>query len=135
MPGKRFLRGDIGIRFCRVVVGWGHVVTDKDGLSLGDSITQDQADMFLFNDLDKWESFVIDNVKVELSDNQFAALVSLSYNCGENPILHLQLGKLLNEGKLDDASQHILLYNKNSTGEVLAGLTRRRQAEYDLFNS
>ncbi len=39
---------------------------------------------------------------------------------------------LLNQGKYAEAADHLTLYN-HAGGKVLAGLTRRRQAEKDMF--
>ena len=62
-----------------------------------------------------------------LSQNQFDALVSFSYNCGAGNLKKLVTGRTLPE--IADA---MLLYNK-AGGKVYDGLTRRRKAERELF--
>lgn len=94
-------------------------------------ITETEAEELLEKDLIKFESIVIDNVDVELTDNQFSALVSLVYNCGSAP-LKKSLGAVLNTGNYLGAAEQFLRWNK-ANGKELAGLTRRRKAERDLF--
>lgn len=113
-------------------VGWGHLVTPDDGLEYGDSISQSEADDLLQSDLTVWQDFVSNHVEVPLTDNQFAALVSLCYNVGIFPLNGGDLGKLLNDGEYSDSALHILRYNEVN-GVPSVGLTRRRKAEYALF--
>lgn len=113
-------------------VGWGHLVTPDDGLEYGDSISQSEADDLLQSDLTVWQDFVSNHVEVPLTDNQFAAIVSLCYNTGGSPLTGEPLGELLNAGNYSDAALHILHYN-HVDGLPSVGLTRRCKAEYDLF--
>lgn len=103
-------------------IGYGHTA----GVSKGQVITQEQAESFLKSDLVKYENYVI-SAGLKLNQNQFDALVSFTYNCGNGNLKKLIAGRTLPE--IADA---MLLYNK-SNGKVLAGLTRRREAERKLF--
>ena len=103
-------------------IGYGHTA----GVSEGMKITQTQADAFLKADLEKYEKYVT-NTGLVLNQNQFDALVSFTYNCGNG-----NLKKLIKNRSLGEIAEAILLYNK-SNGTVLAGLVRRRQAERALF--
>ncbi|MDH6370536.1 GH24 family phage-related lysozyme (muramidase) [Paenibacillus sp. PastF-3] len=110
-------------------IGWGHYGPDvKEGMS----ITQTKADSMLVSDLAKYESYVNnpDYVPVTalLNQNQFDALVSFCYNCGNGSLKKLCVGRTITE-----ITQNITKYNKGG-GNVLAGLVRRRKAELDLFN-
>jgi len=71
-------------------------------------------------------------VKVPITDNQRASLVSFVYNVGERALRESTLLKLLNEGRAAEAAEEFLRWNKGG-GRVLAGLTARRCAERDLF--
>jgi len=71
-------------------------------------------------------------VKVPITDNQRASLVSFVYNVGERALKESTLLKLLNEGRAAEAAEEFLRWNKGG-GRVLAGLTARRCAERDLF--
>ena len=85
-----------------------------------------------FEMLERHENVVKNLIKVKLNQNQFDALVSLSFNLG----LHNAptLVKLVNEEKWDEAVKAFALYNK-AGGKVVKGLVRRRQAEAKLFDT
>jgi lysozyme len=98
-------------------------------------VTEQQARETLRAELLQFGSYVEDAIGVDLNDNQFAALVSLTENCGTAP-LHSGLGQLINAGEFDDAAQHFLLWNKEHIDGKLVevdGLTTRRKAERALF--
>jgi len=103
-------------------IGWGHTA----GVKQGQVITQAQADEFLKTDLVKYEGYVVSS-GLSLNQNQFDALVSFTYNCGQG-----NLKKLINNRTLAEIGEAMLLYNK-SNGNTLSGLVRRRQAERELF--
>lgn len=106
-------------------IGYGHYGSD---VTPGMSITQVQADALLMQDLMRYEAAVSD-AGLKLNQNQFDALVSFAYNCGCGNLKRLVTGR--DTQQIADA---MLMYNK-SGGNVLAGLTKRRQAERDLFTS
>ena len=102
-------------------IGYGHT----QGVKPGQTITQQQAQAFLQQDLGVAEAGV-NKLGLTLTDNQFAALVSFTFNLGAG-----NLAKLMKNG-LAAAADRILLFD-HAGGKVLAGLTRRRQAERALF--
>lgn len=104
-------------------IGYGHYGAD---VTAGMTITQAQADAYLKSDLAKYEKSV-NALGLTLTQNQFDALVSFTYNCGAG-----NLKKLVNNRTLTEIADALLLYNKGS-GQVLAGLTKRRKAERELF--
>ena len=95
-------------------------------------ITQDRAIELLGNDLNEHSGYVEKMVTVAMTDNQFGALVSFCYNLGPGSLQKSTLLKLLNTGDYSGAAGQFVLWNK-AGGTVLAGLTRRRLAERDLF--
>lgn len=103
-------------------IGYGHTSNVKQGMT----ITQTQAEEFLKQDLKIYENYV-KLLNLNLNQNQFDALVSFTYNCGAG-----NLKTLTNNRTLAQIADALLLYNK-SNGQTLAGLTRRRQAERELF--
>lgn len=109
-------------------IGYGHT----KGVKEGGKITQAQAEDFLKEDLKIYERAVEGCVKVPLSQNQFDALVSFCYNCGGEALRTSTLLRLLNEGRYFEAAEQFLRWNK-AGGKVLAGLTRRREEERELF--
>ncbi len=110
-------------------IGWGHTRTARPGMT----ITQAQADALLLNDLSVAGSMVERLVKVPLTDNQFGALVSFTFNVGSGNLAQSTLLKLLNRGWYEQVPAHFLRWHKVK-GEVVAGLTRRRDAEAKLWS-
>ena len=106
-------------------IGYGHYGSDVLPNMV---ISQAQAEELLKQDLAKYENSV-NGLGLKLNQNQFDALVSFAYNCGSGNLKRLTRGRTLQQ--IADA---MLSYNKGS-GQVLPGLTKRRQAERDLFLS
>ena len=112
-----------------ITIGVGHTGTYKGKpLTLGMTITQQEADELLKQDLVKYENYV-NSMHLNLNENQYSALVSFCFNCGVG-----SLQSLVRNRNLKQISEALLLYNK-AGGKVLAGLTRRRKAEQELFNT
>ena len=109
-------------------IGYGHTA----GVKEGDTITQETADDYLRNDLEKYEKAVQNYDGIyHFNQNQFDALVSFTYNCGVGNLKNLtQSGRRT----LAQISVRLPLYNK-AGGVVLRGLQRRRAAEKDLFDT
>ena len=98
----------------------------------GDKCTLEQAHEYLAHDMIEFEKTVNDSVKVPLSQNQFDALVSLTYNIGQAAFGNSTLLKKLNAKDYQGAADQFLRWNKGG-GKVLKGLVRRREAERALF--
>jgi lysozyme len=111
-------------------IGYGHI----KGVQMGDSITEAQAHEMLVEELDEYESYINDLVTVSLNQNQFDAMVSWVYNLGGGNLRASTLLKVLNLGNYSEVPEQIMRWNK-AGGRVLEGLTRRRQAEADLFGN
>jgi lysozyme len=105
----------------------GRKVTLKDA-----AITESQALELLANTLGKYEKAVNDYVKVTLTQNEFDALVSFTYNLGSGNLLSSTLLKKLNAGDKAGAANQFEVWNK-AGGKVLQGLVTRRAAEKALF--
>ena len=98
----------------------------------GDTCTLEQAKTYFKHDLVKFEKTVNGSVTVPLNQNQFDALVSLTYNIGSGAFKSSTLLKLLNKGDYQGAADQFLAWKK-AGGKVLPGLVRRREAERTLF--
>ena len=109
-------------------IGYGRTKNVK----MGDSITFDQADQFLSEDLLEFEAAVDRLVTVPITENQRGALVSFAFNVGVHNLAGSTLLRLLNESKYDEAAEQFIRWNKVKMVE-LRGLTLRRQAEKALF--
>jgi lysozyme len=117
-------------------VGYGHVLGNGVTLAEADNrlFTQGEADALLRTDLARFEQGVLRYCTVYLAQCQFDALVSWAYNLGVGVVQRSTLRQKLNRGDYDGAAKALLKYDK-AGGQVLKGLTRRRQAEYKLFTS
>lgn len=100
----------------------------------GDVCTEKQAEDYLRNDLSKFEAAINKLVKVPLTQNQFDALASFTYNLGETNLSNSTLLKKLNKGDYQGAADQFLVWKK-AGGKELNGLVRRREAERSLFLS
>jgi len=98
----------------------------------GDSCTLDQAKQFKAHDLKRFEKTVDDLVQVPLTQNQFDALVSLTYNIGPGAFEKSTLLKKLNTGDYQGAADQFTVWNKGG-GKVLQGLVNRRAKEKEVF--
>lgn len=106
----------------------GRLVTMQDP-----AITEEQALEYLTYEVNEKAAAVEKMVKVQLNDNEFAALVSFAYNVGSGNLQGSTLLKMLNANADKTAvGDQFLRWNK-ANGNVMPGLTRRRQAERSLF--
>lgn len=102
------------------------------GVKAGMSITNEQAERMLLNDVQRFEPEVERLVQVPLNGNQWDALVSFTYNLGAANLESSTLLRLLNRGDYAAVAEQFPRWNK-AGGKVLPGLVRRREAERVLF--
>lgn len=114
-----------------ITIGYG---STGSHVSMGQTITETQAEALLLSDVSRFERGVTDLVKVPLSQNQFDALVSFSFNLGLANLKSSTLLRKLNSLDYAGAALEFPRWNK-AKGRVLLGLTRRREAEKALFLS
>lgn len=114
-------------------IGWGSIkYPNGNKVKLGDKITKAQAKEYKLHDLKEFENTVNTSVKVPLTQNQYDALVSLSYNIGSSAFKNSTLLKKLNSGDYKGAAEQFLVWNKVNSKKV-QGLVNRREAERNLF--
>lgn len=109
-----------------LTIGYGHTGNVK----AGQTITQKEADALLLEDLEKFDahvSYYDSTYNYKFNQNEHDALTSFAFNIGS-------LRGLTNAGKRTkyQIAQKIQAY-VNCNGVKLAGLVKRRKAEYDLF--
>jgi lysozyme len=110
-------------------IGFGNTYyEDGKKVQLGDVITQQRAEDLLKNLVVKYEAIVNKNVKIQLTQNQFDALVSFAWNCGTSETLF----RLVNL-KSTDLRNWWQTHYITGGGKTLKGLVNRRKAESDLF--
>lgn len=114
-----------------ITIGYGHTGHD---VHAGLTISEEDAEVLLRIDIVRFEECVTDAVEVLLSQHEFDACVSLAYNIGCKAFAASTLLKLLNAGNKKAAADQFLRWDK-ARGKVVAGLTKRRQAERELFHA
>ena len=121
-------------------IGWGatygpdmnRVTMDDDSISPGVANSMFERDMRHFSDR------VRNLINVTVTDNQFSALVSLSFNIGAGAFKRSTLLRNLNAGDTQAAADQFRVWRKGTVGGikvVLPGLVKRRALERALFLS
>lgn len=116
----------------RWTCGWGCT----EGVTATTHWTLEEAKERFATEMAKHEAAVNSTVKVPISQSQFDALVSFSYNCGTGAVPSII--KLLNKGNVKASAAKFSEYNKYTDPEtkkklVSRGLVRRRAAETAIF--
>ena len=116
--------------------GYGHLI--GDGLNLPDHwnrhFSVEEIDALLRQDLARFERGVQRYIIVPLSQSQFDALVSFSFNLGLGTLQRSTVRQKINRLDFKGAIQSLLRYDK--AGSVaLKGLTLRRRAEAKLMTA
>lgn len=146
--GWDFIRNDEKLRLTaydikdgKITIGWGHAEPKKTSkYKVGDTITKSVAQKLLKKDLTKaadgvrrifkqWEDKGID---VEITQNQFDALVSIAFNMGVSGLRMSQLIQDIKKGNLETAAETI---KSEGTSDKFPGLVSRRMRESELFSS
>lgn len=109
-------------------LGYGHT----KGVSFGDTCTRAQADAWLLEDIAEAEKVVNDNVRYELNDNQFSALVSFAFNIGYGNFKKSTLLKRVNDGDHDNVPYQLTRWVFDNS-KMIPGLVRRRDMESALW--
>ena len=114
-------------------IGYGHVIRSDENYK-DRTITLEEGQELLMEDVDKFEKSVTKLVKAPINDNQFSALVSFAYNLGSNNLRKSTLLQNVNNKMFMQCPPEFLrwIYTK---GKPLKGLLRRRCSEALLFIS
>lgn len=132
-------------------IGYGHLIhtgktTAADRAKWG-TISRARAAELLQADAANAAAAVRDHVHVPLRQGQFDALVSVAYNCGAGVVPGIAIvvnarprylyPRPTQDGLISYRAhvQSTLLAYDHAGGQVLAGLKRRRQAEFVLFDT
>lgn len=117
-------------------VGVGHLIGDGKKLpkEWNKEFTDEEVDNILCEDLERFEIGIQRLTKVPLTQSQFDALVSFSFNVGLGNFQSSTLRSKLNRGDYEGASNEFPKWRK-AGGKILKGLVRRRADERNLFLS
>ena len=128
-------------------IGVGHVLypeqgklklDERDGFALKiedfRTFSMEEVDAILRTDLDRFERGVEKFCPVALTQGQFDALVSFSFNVGLGTLQRSTLRQKILRGDMEGASEELLKYCM-AGGKVLKGLLNRRKDEQAVFLS
>jgi lysozyme len=115
-------------------IGYGTIMYPNGAkVKMGEKCSKKEAEHWLMFEIEEIIPRIEKLIKVEVTNNQFCALVSFCYNLGTGALGKSTLLKKLNRG--DELGEVGLEFKKwiNAGGRPLQGLIRRREAERKLF--
>lgn len=120
-----------------ITIGYGSTLYENGAkITMKDApINESRAMDLLKNTMTSYEKAVDSYVRDDINQNQFDALVSFCYNCGAANLKSSTLLKKVNANPNDPTIANEFLKWNKAAGKVMAGLTRRRKAEADLYFS
>ncbi len=105
-----------------------------EGVEEGQTCSVEDAESMLADEMDEYEGYVNNMVKVELQQHEFDALVAWVYNLGPTNLGESTMLKVLNGGQFDRVPDEMNRWTR-AGGKILEGLVRRRQAESLMFQN
>lgn len=111
-------------------IGYGHVIKADEDFPRG--ISRKKAAALLAQDVCHAEQAVLRLLPVELTQGQFDALVSFTFNLGGGALQRSTLRRVLLRGEVSQAPRELRRW-VFAGGKKLRGLVRRREAEIGLF--
>lgn len=113
-------------------IGYGSTRVHGMKVTLGMKCTVEEAEGYLMDEIDEFTPMLNRIISFEMSQEQFDAICSFVYNLGIGNFQKSTLLKKINVKDYNGAADEFLKWNK-AGGKVLPGLTRRREAERNLF--
>jgi GH24 family phage-related lysozyme (muramidase) len=115
-------------------IGYGTTSIDGAPVQPGSTITQEQADQYLADELTRVQNAVEGMLTTQVQDYQEAALISFGYNLGTSALHGSTLLKFVNAGDFDAAAGQFGLW-VHANGQVVNGLVARRAYEAQVFQN
>jgi lysozyme len=115
-----------------LTVGYGHVVKNPDAFR--QPITEDEATQILAVDIQAAEKAVLRLITVPLTDGQFDALVSFTFNLGSGALQRSTLRRKVNREEHHDVPAEFMKWVW-AGGRKLKGLAKRRAAETYFYRA
>lgn len=118
----------------KITIGFGNTFyEDGNPVQMGDKITRERADFLLLKVAEQFAERMAKYIKAHINDNQRSALLSFAYNCGIGNFSGSTLLKKVNANPNDPTIRAEFMKWNRSSGKILTGLTRRREAEANLY--
>jgi lysozyme len=117
-------------------IGIGYLIKPTDNFPDGVAITKEKAYDLLREEVKKCENSIKTNIKVQLTQNMFDALVSFGFNCGVGVYSSSGVARETNASNFSKVPERLLDWCKatvNGQKTIVKGLYDRRKAEGDLF--
>lgn len=115
-------------------IGYGHVIKPNEAEPFANGITEQQAEALLAADVGVAERAVLRLITVPLTDGQFDALVSFTFNLGGGALQRSTLRRKANRGDHEDVPHEFIKWVW-AGGRKLNGLKKRRSWEAALYQS
>lgn len=115
-------------------IGYGHLLRPGEAEMFARGISEEAGIALLIKDVQKAEQAVLRLVHVPLSEGQFDALVSFTFNLGSGALQRSTLRRKVNREEHADVPPEFMRWVW-AGGKKLRGLIRRRDAEAALYES
>lgn len=146
---KEFIKKEEGCRLTaydigdgKITIGYGHAeMKNKSKFSIGDTITQVQAETMFEKDIKYFEKGIKRMFRqwsekghnIKISQGMFDSLISMAYNMGITRLRNTEFIDHIMNGNFDTAGD--LIPNTSINDKKFPGLRDRRKEEQKFFNS
>lgn len=113
-----------------LTVGYGHLIKANEHF---DRLTTSEAELLLKGDVQTAERAVLRLIHTPLSDGQFDALVSFTFNLGAGALQRSTLRRKVNRQEHEEVPKELMRWVW-AGGRKLNGLALRRAAEGKLYS-
>lgn len=115
-------------------IGYGHLIRKGEHKMFENGISEAAGEALLIKDVLAAENAVLRLINVPLTDGQFDALVSFTFNLGGGALQRSTLRRKVNREEHADVPREFLRWVW-AGGRKLKGLVRRREAEAIFYRS
>jgi GH24 family phage-related lysozyme (muramidase) len=120
-----------------MTIGYGHKIQEKENFEKG--LAEKQVNDLFRQDIRIAESAVRNYISAPINQNNFDALVSLTYNIGNGALKDSTIRQYINDPEFKNNAYKTSeaawkAWNK-SNGQISGGLANRRNDEWDLYES
>ncbi len=114
-------------------IGYGHLITEANKEQFLDGVDENEALELLRQDVAVAERAVVRLIAMPLTQGQFDALVSFTFNLGSGALQRSTLRRKVNREEHDDVPAELMKWVW-AGGRKLKGLVKRRAAEAAIYS-
>lgn len=115
-------------------IGYGHLLRPGEDKMFSGGISEAAGEALLIKDVSIAERAVLRLIRVTLTDGQFDALVSFTFNLGSGALQRSTLRRKVNREEHEEVPAELMRWVW-AGGRKLRGLMRRREAEVKLYQT